>query len=120
MADVALHALPDPWRSIALVAGAFVLAWLASRLSRRAAEWIVTRYEARHFDGDAATSGVIAGLKRRATIVSLVQTTLRYAAYGFAVLFAMTQLAGFGGTGAVAGASLLVLLVGFALQRFLI
>ena len=122
MADVALHTVPDPWRSIALVLAGFALAWFASRLSRRVAEWIVARYEARHFDGDSATSGVIAGLKRRATIVSLVQTTLRYAAYGLALLFALTQLAGlgFGGTGALAGASLLVLLVGFALQRFLI
>jgi len=122
MADVALHTVPDPWRSIALVLAGFALAWFASRLSRRVAEWIVARYEARHFDGDPATSGVIAGLKRRATIVSLVQTTLRYAAYGLALLFALTQLAGlgFGGTGALAGASLLVLLVGFALQRFLI
>jgi small conductance mechanosensitive channel len=120
MADVALHAVPDPWRTIAFVAAAFALAWFASRLSRRVAEWIVARYEARHFDGDAATSGVIAGLKRRATIVSLVQTTLRYAAYGLALVFALTQLTGIGGPGALAGASLLVLLIGFALQRFLI
>jgi small conductance mechanosensitive channel len=120
MADIALQALPDPWRSICLVAAAFALAWFASRLSRRLAEWIVARNEARHFDGDPATSGVITGLKRRATIVSLVQSTLRYAAYGLALLFALTQVAGFGGTSALAGASLLVLLVGFALQRFLI
>ena len=120
MADVALHALPDPWRTIAFVAATFLLAWFASRLSRRLAEWIVARYEARHFDGDAATSGVIAGLKRRATIVSLVQTTLRYAAYGLALVFALTQVTGVGGPGALAGASLLVLLIGFALQRFLI
>ena len=91
MADIALHALPDPWRSICLVAAAFVLAWFVSRLSRRLAEWIVARNEARHFDGDAATSGVITGLKRRATIVSLVQSTLRYAAYGLALLFALTR-----------------------------
>jgi len=38
MADLALHAVPDPWRSIALVAAGFLLAWFASRLSRRLAE----------------------------------------------------------------------------------
>jgi small-conductance mechanosensitive channel len=115
-----LHDVPDPWRTLLIIAVAFVAAWIVSRASKRLAEWVVGRFEARHFDGEGATSGVIMGLKRRATIVSLVQTTVRYAAYGLAILFAVVQSAGVGGTSAVAGASLLVLLVGFALQRFLI
>jgi moderate conductance mechanosensitive channel len=115
-----LHDIPNPWRTFAFIAIAFLVAWLISRASKRLAEWLVGRYQARHFDPENATSGVIMGLKRRATIVSLVQTTVRYAAYGLAILFAVAQSAGFGGTSAVAGASLFVLLVGFALQRFLI
>jgi small conductance mechanosensitive channel len=64
---------------------------------------------------------VIIGLKRRETIVSLVQTSVRYAAYGLAVMFTVVQLAGLGNSnGALAGASLIVVLIGFALQRFLI
>jgi small conductance mechanosensitive channel len=114
------HAIPDPWRAFVLVALAFLVAWIISRASQRLAEWLVGRYQARHFDAEAATSGVIMGLKRRATIVSLVQTSVRYAAYGLAILFAVAESAGTGGTTAVAGASLFVLLVGFALQRFLI
>ena len=115
-----LESVPDPWRTVVLIAAAFLIAWLVSRVSNRLAEWLVGRYQARHFDPDNASSGVIVGLKRRATIVSLVSTTVRYAAYGLALLFAFMQVVGVGGRGALAGASLLVLLVGFALQRFLI
>jgi hypothetical protein len=115
-----LHDIPDPWRKFVFVAIAFLIAWIISRASQRLAEWLVSRYQARHFDAEAATSGVIMGLKRRATIVSLVQTSVRYAAYGLAILYMVAEFAGFGGRSAVAGASLFVLLVGFALQRFLI
>ncbi len=120
MGEIDLNALPEPWDTIALIAAAFVVAWIISRSSQRLAEFLVGRFQARHFDPENATSGVIMGLKRRATIVSLVQTSVRYAAYGLAILFAVTKIAGFGGAGAVAGASLFILLVGFALQRFLI
>lgn len=120
MDDINLDAIPEPWRSVAMIAGVFLIAWIVSRGSNRVAEWLVGRYQARHFDAENATSGVIMGLKRRATIVSLVQTTVRYAAYGLAILLVVVKVIGFGGTGAVAGASLVVLLIGFALQRFLI
>ena len=54
---------------------------------------------------------MIMGLKRRATIVSLVQTSVRYAAYGLAILVAIVQIAGLGSSnGALAGASLFILL----------
>ncbi len=61
---------------------AFVAAWAVSRLSKRLAEWMVGRYEVKHFDQTTASTDVILGLKRRETIVSLVQSTVRYAAYG--------------------------------------
>ena len=99
---------------------AFAFAWVVSRLSQRVAERIVRRYEARNLDPDGSSTGVIDSLKRHETIVSLVQTTVRYVAYVMATLFAVTQVAGVRGNGAIAGASLLVLLLGFALQRFLI
>ena len=120
MRIVELHFLAEPWRRAAFVAIAFVLAWIASRLSQRMAERIVRRYEARNVDPAGASTGVIISLKRHETIVSLVQTSVRYVAYVLATLFAVTQLAGVRGNGALAGASLIVLLLGFALQRFLI
>jgi moderate conductance mechanosensitive channel len=117
---VELHFLAEPWRRVAFVAIAFAFAWVVSRLSQRVAERIVRRYEARNLDPDGSSTGVIDSLKRHETIVSLVQTTVRYVAYVMATLFAVTQVAGVRGNGAIASASLLVLLLGFALQRFLI
>lgn len=120
MRIVQLHFVPEPWRIAVFVAIAFVLAWVVSRASKRVAESVVSRYERKHVDPGSATTGVIVGLKRRETLVSLVQTSVRYVAYVLATLFAIAQVAGVRGNGALAGASLLVLLLGFALQRFLI
>jgi small conductance mechanosensitive channel len=118
---VQLHFISEPWRVAVYAVIAFVAAWLVSMTSKQLAEWIVRRYELRHAEEDAASTGVIIGLKRRETIVSLVQTSVRYAAYGLAIMITVIQLAGLGNSnGALAGASLIVVLIGFALQRFLI
>lgn len=117
---VELHFISEPWRTVAFSVIAFVAAYVVSRLSKQLAEWIVARYEVRHADTESASTGVIVGLKRRETIVSLVQTTVRYIAYGIAIMIVIVQLAGLGSNGALAGASLVVVLIGFALQRFLI
>ncbi|MDX6619238.1 MAG: moderate conductance mechanosensitive channel [Gaiellales bacterium] len=105
---------------VAYVAIAFGLAWVVSRGSKRVAEWLVSRYERKYLDPGGSSTGVIVALKRHETIVALVQTSVRYVAYVLATLFAIAQLAGVRGNSAIAGASLLVLLLGFALQRFLI
>ena len=120
MRIVELQFIDEPWRRAVAIAIAFVVAWVVSRLSTRVAEYLVGRYESKNVDPDGASTGVILSLKRHETIVSLVQTSVRYLAYVLATLFAITQLAGVRGSGALAGASLLVLLLGFALQRFLI
>jgi small conductance mechanosensitive channel len=115
-----LEFIAEPWRKVVYVAIAFGLAWVVSRLSQRLAERIVRRYEAKNVDPHGASTEVIVSLKRHETFVSLVQTTVRYVAYVLATLFTISQLSGVRGSGAIAGASLLVLLVGFAAQRFLI
>jgi small conductance mechanosensitive channel len=116
---VQLHFISGPWRVAVYAVIAFVAAWLVSMTSKQLAEWIVRRYELRHAEDNG--TGVIVGLKRRETIVSLVQTSVRYAAYGLAIMITVIQLAGLGNSnGALAGASLIVVLIGFALQRFLI
>jgi moderate conductance mechanosensitive channel len=118
---VQLHFISEPWRVAVFAVIAFVAAWVVSKASKQLAEWIVVRYEVRHSGDEHASTGVIIGLKRRETIVSLVQTSVRYAAYGVAIMFTVVQLAGLGNSnGALAGASLIVVLIGFALQRFLI
>ena len=118
---VQLHFISEPWRVAVFAVIAFVAAWVVSKASKQLAEWLVARYEVRHADDENASTGVIIGLKRRETIVSLVQTSVRYVAYGVAIMFTVVQLAGLGNSnGALAGASLIVVLIGFALQRFLI
>jgi moderate conductance mechanosensitive channel len=114
-----LHFIAEPWRKVVYIALAFALAWLVSRVSKHLAERIVRRYEATHVDPDGSSTAAIVSLKRHETTVALVQTSVRYAAYVVATLFAITQLSGIRGSGAIAGASLLVLLIGFAAQRFL-
>jgi moderate conductance mechanosensitive channel len=104
--------------TVAVVAAAFVAAALVSRFSDRLALRIVGWSERRTPAADGASTGVIRGLRRRETAVSLVQTTVRYIAFGTALAVALTRLAS-GTVTTIAGASVLVVLVGFAGQRFL-
>jgi len=91
-------------------------AWLLSRLADRVAALLLARSEQRT---ERAGTPLYVKLKRRETTASLLRTTVRYTVFLLAVAFAATQLFGLSRAGAVAGASLLVLLVGFAAQRFL-
>jgi hypothetical protein len=118
--DIELHFIHEPWRVALYAVLAFVAAWVISRISKQLAEWIVRRHQKRHVADEAPTTEVMIALKRRETLVSLVQTSVRYAAYGLAIVFALIQVAGLGSNGALAGASLVVVLMGFVLQRFLI
>ena len=116
-----LSTLPTPtWQTAAWVVGVFTAAWLVSRLSGRLATWVVRRSEARHLREDGpADTGVITSFKRRETAVSLVRTSVRYCAYGLALILAFGALSFGNRIGTVAGASLIVLMIGFAAQRFL-
>lgn len=110
---------PD-WQTAAVVIGAFVLAWVISRGSGRLAERIVRRSEARHqASGDQLDTAMLTSLKRRETAISLIRTTVRYAAFLIALVVALGALSLGTRIGPVAGASLIVLLIGFAAQRFL-
>src|SRR5579862_5128036 len=110
---------PD-WETAALIVGVFTLAWLISKASGRVAERVVRRSEARHTaGGDTLDTSVMTSLKRRETAVSLVRTTVRYAAYLIAIVITLGALSFGARIGPVAGASLIVLLIGFAAQRFL-
>jgi moderate conductance mechanosensitive channel len=103
-------------RRVAVAVLAFVAAWVVARSGARIGAWILNRQE-RRLEHDDST-GVIAGLKRRETALSLIQTTIRYLAYLAATLVLLSQVSG-GTFTTVAGASVLVVLIGFAGQRFL-
>src|SRR6476646_1062337 len=113
--------LTGDWRTAALIVGAFVLAWIVAKASGRVAEIVTRWWERRH--GDAGPSpddtAALRGLKRRDTAVSLVSSTVRYVAFLLALTFSFVQVSGFSKVAALAGASLIVVLIGFAGQRFL-
>jgi small conductance mechanosensitive channel len=108
------------WETAVVIVVALFAAWMVSRLSKRLAERVVSRYERRRLAGGAPDTAVLRGLKRRETTVSLVRTTVRYLAWGVALTIILLQLTGGGRGGAVVATSLIVVLLGFALQRFLI
>ena len=106
---------------MAIAVAALVVAWAISRLSRRLAERVSARLERRRATGEEspADTAAMVSLKRYDTTVSLVHTTIRYIAFAIALVIVVLQLIGPTQGAALAGASLLVILVGFAAQRFL-
>jgi small-conductance mechanosensitive channel len=113
--------LSGNWRTAALIVGSFLIAWTVSKASGRLAELITRRWERRHGHTGPSPDDTAAlrGLKRRDTAVSLIRTTVRYVAFLLALAFSLVQISGFSKVAALAGASLIVVLIGFAGQRFL-
>jgi small conductance mechanosensitive channel len=114
-------ALSSNWRTVTIIVAAFVGAWLVSRASGILAEWVARWYDRRQLDGEVgpADSAILLRIKRRETLTSLVRTSVRYAAYGVAVAISFVQLSGWSKATAIAGVSVVVVLIGFAGQRFL-
>ena len=98
----------------------FVTAWLISRAAAYVARNLL-RWHDRHTEAAAATLQVrIATVKRRETIVAIVRATIAYAAFTAAIVLAAAELTGgFSKLTTLAGASFVVILAGFAIQRVL-
>jgi small conductance mechanosensitive channel len=114
-------ALSSNWRTVTIIVAAFAAAWLVSRASGILAEWVARWYDRRQLHGQAAPadSAILLRIKRRETLTSLVRTSVRYAAYGIALAISFVQLSGWSKATAIAGVSVVVVLIGFAGQRFL-
>ena len=98
----------------------FITAWLISRAAAYVARNLL-RWHDRHTEAAAATLEVrIATVKRRETIVAIVRATIAYAAFIAAIVLAAAQLTGgFSKLTTLAGASFVIILAGFAIQRVL-
>jgi moderate conductance mechanosensitive channel len=99
----------------------FAAAWAVSRLSALVARKVLAWHDRRHNapSGDLRTK--IIELKRRETSVAVVRTGIGYLAFAAAVVAAAAQMTGgFDRLTAVAGASFVLILAGFAVQRVLI
>jgi moderate conductance mechanosensitive channel len=112
--------LPSPWGRVAVIVAVFAMAWGVARLSAFVARHLLAWNDRRHEDSDLEATGKIAELKRRETLVSVIRTGIAYAAFGTAIVLAFAQLAGgVDRFAAIAGASLALIVAGFAAQRVL-
>ena len=113
--------LPSPWGRVVVIVGLFGIAWGVARFSAFVARRILAWHDRRHENSDLEATGKIAELKRRETLVSVIRTGIAYGAFGTAVILSFAQLAGgVDRLAAIAGASLALVVAGFAAQRVLI
>jgi moderate conductance mechanosensitive channel len=112
--------LASTWGRAAVCVALFAAAWLLARASGRLARALVRWHDRRSATTDSAETGRIVSLKRRETIVAVVRNAIAIAGFVTATVLALAQLiGGVGRVSAFAGASFLLVLVGFAAQRVL-
>jgi small conductance mechanosensitive channel len=110
------HGVPDAAAKALLIVVIFVAAWVVARL----ASMVARALEARNTDDDDEDVTPLVALARQETAVSLISTTIRYVVFLVACGLSVVVLLGGRSIGAVAGASFVAVLIGFAAQRFLI
>ena len=99
----------------------FAAAWAVARLSALVARRVMLWHDRRHHAPTGDLQAKIIELKRRETAVAVVRTGIGYVAFAGAVVLAAAQVSGgFDRLTAVAGASFLLILVGFSTQRVLV
>jgi small-conductance mechanosensitive channel len=98
----------------------FAAAWAVSRLSAIVARRVMAWSDQRHRTPSGDLSDKIVELKRRETSVAVIRTGIAYIAFATALVLTAAQLTGgFDRLTAVAGASFILILVGFSAQRML-
>jgi Mechanosensitive ion channel len=111
--------LARPLAMAIVIAGLFLLAWIVGRIAVRVAAFLVDRSERRRGGEEEFDTGVITGIRQRETAISLIETTIRYLAFAFALLLSVVVLSGAQRLQTVVGASFVAIVIGFAAQRFL-
>jgi hypothetical protein len=103
-----------------VIAGLFGLAWLVARASGSVARRLLAWHDARHPEPDLDLGDRIGRLKWRETSISVVRAGIAYAAFATATVLSVAQLlGGVDRLTALAGASFVLILLGFAIQRVL-
>jgi hypothetical protein len=102
------------------IACLLVTAWLVSRGAAYVARKLLLWHD-RHTEAAAATVDVrIANVKRRETTVAVVRAAIGYSAFAVAITLSAAQLTGgLDKLSTLAGASFVIILGGFAIQRVL-
>jgi moderate conductance mechanosensitive channel len=105
---------------LAMVVAGFVVAWLLSRASGAVARRVLVWHDVRHAQTDPGETGKLVDVKRHETLVALIRTGIAYASFAAAAVLAFAELiGGVDRLAALAGASFLLIIVGFAVQRVL-
>ena len=98
----------------------FAAAWLLARCAAFVALKVLVWNDRRSADHDLTKAGKMARLKRRETQVSIIRAAITYLGFGTAAVLSIGQLiGGVDRLTAIAGASFVLILVGFAVQRVL-
>ena len=98
----------------------FAAAWLLARAAAFVALKVLVWNDRRSADHDLTKAGKMTRLKRRETQVSIVRAAITYLAFGAAVVLSIGQvIGGVDRLTAIAGASFILILAGFAVQRVL-
>jgi moderate conductance mechanosensitive channel len=98
----------------------FAAAWLLARCAGFVALKVLVWNDRRSADHDLTKAGKMTRLKRRETQVSIVRNAITYLAFATAAVLSVGQLiGGVDRLTAIAGASFVLILVGFAVQRVL-
>jgi hypothetical protein len=101
-----------------VVVALFLAAWIVSRVAGRVAARLVDRAE-RQGSRSWFGAGRIMSLRQRETAIGLITTSVRYLAFGLALVLSLIVLSGGHRLETIVGASFLAVIVGFAVQRFL-
>src|SRR5207245_6985253 len=98
----------------------FAAAWAVSRLSAIVARRVMAWSDRRHRAPSGDLRANIVEFKRHETTVAVIRTGIAYIAFTAALVLTAARLSGgFGKLTAVAGASFVLILVGFSAQRML-
>ena len=112
--------LYPPWGRVVVIIALFAAAALLARASGFVAWKLLVWHDRRHSSTDLEQTGKMTALKRRETSVSIVRAGIAYLGFATAAVLAVSQLiGGVDRLTALAGASFLFILVGFAIQRVL-
>ena len=106
--------------TVFVVVGLFLVAWVVSLVaSRVATAWVDRSERRRQRTATAADTAAITSIRQRETAISLITTTIRYAAYALAFVLSLAAFSGAQRLQTILGASFLAIIIGFAAQRFL-
>jgi hypothetical protein len=110
-----------PVAVVVFVVVMFVTASLVGRFAQRLASRFVDRVERRRRRaGGELDTAMMTSLRQRETAIDLIATTVRYAGFAIAIVLSLVAISGGHRLQTIVGASVLAVVLGFTVQRFLL